>query len=231
MTWKRVATAAVLIPFAVGLVLWASTALLALAVALVTLLALFEYFSLGDAIVRRAYRFWTATCALSLVYVQWRARSVSVYGLSGNLTVYRNTEWFAGSMPSVEGAFLLFVLGIAAITLFTNRPMVEALPAAGISCSGLILVAFPLSFAIRIHGSGTQGPQLLLFAMVIIWVGDTAAYFVGRAIGKHALAPHLSPKKTWEGTNASFIGSPIAALIFSPYIPVPLPPFLAPAIF
>jgi len=47
MTWKRVATAAVLIPVVVGLVLWGSTAIVALAVALVTLLALFEYFALG----------------------------------------------------------------------------------------------------------------------------------------------------------------------------------------
>src|SRR5258708_23070548 len=71
MTWKRVATAAVLIPFAVGLVLWGSTALLAVAVALVTLLALFEYFALGEAIGHRAYRFWTASCSLLLFSVQW----------------------------------------------------------------------------------------------------------------------------------------------------------------
>src|SRR5712691_4991817 len=197
MTWKRVATAAVLIPFAVGIVLWGSPAIVALALALVTLLALFEYFALGEAIGHRAYRFWTATCALILVYVQWRAASGSVYRLSGNLTVYRNTEWFAGSLVSIEGAFLLFVLGIAAITLFTKRPMVEALPAAGVSASGLILVAFPLSFAVRLHGTGREGPLLLLFALVITWVGDSAAYFAGRSIGKHPLAPHLSPKKTW----------------------------------
>ena len=67
MTWKRVATAAVLIPLAVGLVLWGSTALVALATALVILLALFEYFALGEAIGQRANRFWTATCALVLV--------------------------------------------------------------------------------------------------------------------------------------------------------------------
>ncbi len=73
MTWKRVATAAVLIPFAVGIALWGSTALLALAVALVTLLALFEYFALGEAIGHRAYRFWTGTCALLLVFAQWNA--------------------------------------------------------------------------------------------------------------------------------------------------------------
>ncbi len=226
MTWKRVATAAVLIPFAVGLVLWGSTAIVALAVGLVTLLALFEYFALGEAIGHRAYRFWTATCALILVYVQWREASAQAYTLSGGLTAYRNTAWFARGLPSIEEALFLFVLGIAAITLFTKRPMVEALPAAGISASGLILVAFPLSFAIRVHGAGTQGPALLLFAMVIIWVGDTAAYFVGRSIGRHPLAPRLSPKKTWEGTFASFLGSLIVALIFARFMTVPLPHLL-----
>ncbi|HEX9224030.1 MAG TPA: phosphatidate cytidylyltransferase, partial [Candidatus Acidoferrales bacterium] len=130
-------------------------------------------------------------------------------------------------LPSLEAVFFLFVLGIAALTLWTRRPLVEALPAAGISASGLILVAFPLSFAVRLHGTGRNGPLLLLFAMVIIWVGDTAAYFVGRSIGKHPLAPHLSPKKTWEGTVASFLGSMIVALIFARFITVPLPHLLA----
>src|SRR5271169_5709572 len=71
MTWTRVATAAVLIPLAAGAVLWGSTAVLALAVALVMLVALLEYFALGEAIGHRAYRFWTATCALLMVYLQW----------------------------------------------------------------------------------------------------------------------------------------------------------------
>jgi phosphatidate cytidylyltransferase len=62
----------------------------------------------------------------------------------------------------------------------------------------------------------------LLFALVITWVGDTAAYFVGRWIGKHALAPHLSPKKTWEGTVASFLGSLIVAVVFVRWIHAPL---------
>ncbi len=222
MTWKRVVTAAVLIPIAVGLVLWGSTAVVALAVGLVTMLALFEYFALGEAIGHRAYRFWTGTCALLLIYLQWRAASGPTYSLSGGLIAYRNTGWFAGGMPSVEDALFLFVLGIAAITLFTKRPLVVTLPAAGISSSGLILVAFPLSYAVRLHGYGTQGPAMLLFAMVIVWVGDTAAYFVGRSFGKYKLAPHLSPNKTWEGTAASLVGSLIVALVFARFMTVPL---------
>ncbi len=174
MTWKRVATSAVLIPFVVGIVLWGSTAVMALAVALVTLLALFEYFALGEAIGHRAYRFWTATCALLLIFVQWLLAGEAAYRLSGDLVAYRRVWWFGSSAPGLETVFFLFVLGTAVIALFTKRPLVETLPAAGISSSGLILVAFPLSYAVRLHGAGSQGPALLLFAMVIIWVGDTA---------------------------------------------------------
>ena len=222
MTWKRVATAAVLIPFVVGLVLWGSTAIVALAVALVTLLALFEYFALGQAIGHRAYRFWTASCALLLIYVQWLMGDMPTFKLSGGLVAYQRMWWFDKGLPSHEAVFFLFVVGIAALTLWTRRPLVEALPAAGMSTSGLILVAFPLSFAVRLHGTGDEGPLLLLFAMVITWVGDTAAYFVGRSFGKYKLAPHLSPKKTWEGTVASFIGSLIVAVVFARFMTVPL---------
>jgi phosphatidate cytidylyltransferase len=227
MTWKRVATAAVLIPFVVGIVLWGSTAIVALALALVTLLALFEYFALGEAIGHRAYRFWTATCALVLIFVQWFATMARTYGFPRRATVHRNLDFLFRISPTAQEVFFLFVLGVAVLTLWTKRPQVEALPAAGVSASGLILVAFPLSYAVRLHAVPLQGPALLLFAMVIIWVGDSAGYFVGRSIGKHPLAPHLSPKKTWEGTVASFLGSLAVAFVFARFLTVPLPHLLA----
>ena len=226
MTWKRVATAVVLIPFVVGIVLWGSTAILALAVGLVTMLALFEYFALGEAIGHRAYRFWTASCALLLIYVQWLMGDVPTYQLSGGVVAYQRGWWFGNGLFPVEAAFFLFVLGIAALTLATRRPLVEALPAAGISASGLILVAFPLSYTIRLHATGRRGPVLLLFVLVLTWVGDSAAYFVGRSFGKYKLAPHLSPKKTWEGTVASFLGSLIVGLIFAQLMALPFPHML-----
>jgi phosphatidate cytidylyltransferase len=226
MTWKRVATAAVLIPFAVGLVLWGSTALLALAVALVTMLALFEYFALGEAIGHRAYRFWTASCALLLIFVQWLMGDLPMYRLAGGVVAHQRIWRFDNGLPSVEAVFFVFVLGVAALTLGTKRPLVEALPSAGMSSSGFILVAFPLSFAVRLHGTSREGPALLLFAMVIIWVGDTVAYFVGRSFGKFKLAPHLSPNKTWEGTVASFLGSLVVAFVFARFMTVPLPHLL-----
>ena len=79
---------------------------------------------------------------------------------------------------------------MARLTLWTRRPIVEGLPAAGISSSGLLFVAFPLTYAIRLHGMARKDRGFCLFALVITWIGDTAAYFVGRSIGKHALAPH-----------------------------------------
>jgi phosphatidate cytidylyltransferase len=227
MTWKRVATAVVLIPFVVALVLFGSTGLVALGLALVMLLALFEYFALGAAIGHRAYRFWTGSCALLLVYAQWFAAIEPSYQLTGGLVLERPIGRFASGLGSIQGVLFLFVLGVAALTLWTRRPVVEGLPAAGISSSGLLLVAFPLTYAVRLHGLSNEGPTLLLFALVIIWVGDSVAYFVGRAMGKHPLAPHLSPKKTWEGSIASFVGSLVAGAIFSRWLIAPLPHLLA----
>ena len=222
MTWKRAATAAVLVPVVVVLVLWGSTAIVALAIALITLLALFEYFALGEAIGHRAYRFWTGTCALLLIYAQWRAVSEPTYKLAGGIIAHERSASLAGGTLPLDAVFFLFVLGIAALTLATRRPLVEVLPAAGISASGFILVAFPLSFAIPLHGASAQGPTLLLFAMVIVWVSDTAAYFAGRSIGKRPFAPKLSPNKTWEGAVAGFLGSLAVAFVFMPWVNVPL---------
>lgn len=227
MTWKRVATAAVLIPVVVAIVLLATTAWVAVAAALVILLALFEFFSLGDAIGHRAYRFWTATCAVILVYVQWVSAVEPVYQLAGGLALHRQIGRFAQGFPGLQGGFFIFVLGVAVLTLWTRRPMVEALPAAGISSSGLLLVAFPLTYIVRLHGLSAEGPRLLLFALVVIWVGDSVAYFVGRAIGKHPLAPHLSPKKTWEGSAASVLGSLLVGVVSTRWLSAPLPHLLA----
>ena len=211
MTWKRVATAVVLIPAVLGLVLGARTAYVAIAVAGVVLLALFEFFALGDAIGHRAYKFWTATCACMLVFVQYLGAMEYAQSLGNGLSLHRVIGRFAIPGPSIADVLFVFLIGVALLTLATRRPMVEALPAAGISSSALLLVALPLTYAIRLHGVSLVGPWILLFALVITWIGDTAAYFVGRAIGRYPFAPHLSPKKTWEGALASFAGSLLAA--------------------
>jgi phosphatidate cytidylyltransferase len=223
MTWKRVATAVVLIPGVVALILKGSTALVALGLALVLLLALFEFFNLGDAIGHRAYKFWTAACAIAIVYVQW-LQVVLRQREPGEGVLYSGPIQFVFlSILHVEDIFFFFLIGVAAITLATRRPMVEALPAAGISSSGLLFVALPLSYAVRLHGMGRIGPWILLFALVITWIGDTAAYFVGRSIGKHKMSPILSPNKTWEGAAASMAGALLLGWWLSLRINAPTP--------
>jgi phosphatidate cytidylyltransferase len=66
--------------------------------------------------------------------------------------------------------------------------------------------------------------HLLFFALAINWVGDTAAYYTGRAFGRHRLAPVISPKKSWEGAVGSVIVSGILGVLylghFLPSLPV-----------
>src|ERR1700758_4487506 len=100
MTWKRVATAVVLIPLVVSLVLAASTGLVAVALALVILLAIFEYFSLGEAIGHRAYRWWTATSAMVLLYVQYLAAMDAQHSLNGGSAIHRILGLFPLATPS-----------------------------------------------------------------------------------------------------------------------------------
>jgi phosphatidate cytidylyltransferase len=232
MTGTRILTALILIPVVVALVLFTSTTAVAVATALVTILALREYFALGEAIGHRAYRLWTIFCALLLIALQWRvlkpfavltiASQSAVVAASNSPALHR-----LSSLYSPTALFFLFILGLTALTLFTHRPLVESLPAAGVSSSALLLVAFPLSYAVKLHGFPNQGPLLLLFALSLIWVSDSAAYFAGRAFGKHPLAPHISPKKTWEGSIAGMLGSLLVAYLFRYWLKLPLPHLLA----
>jgi phosphatidate cytidylyltransferase len=222
MTWKRVVTAAVLIPLVVGLVVYGSTLVVALGTGVFMVLALLEYFALGEAIGWRAQRAWTTVCALALLFLAWLP-SVIKAGDFGGYSVPTGMEWLVYRIiPRPEEALFIFVLGIAVIALVSRRPLVETLPAAGISASGLLLVAFPLTYAVRLHGWGEYGPWLLLFALVITWAGDTGAYFAGRAFGSHLLAPHLSPKKTWEGSLAGMVCSILVAIVFRRWLHAPV---------
>ena len=57
------------------------------------------------------------------------------------------------------------------------------------------------------------GTRWLIFMFLVTWVNDSAAYFVGKAIGKHPCCPYLSPKKTWEGTIGGWVGGLVAAVL------------------
>jgi len=67
----------------------------------------------------------------------------------------------------------------------------------------------------------TTGIRLLIFFLVMIWVGDSGAYYVGKNLGRHHMAPILSPKKTWEGLAGGVAATFLAAAIFNSLVPLP----------
>ncbi|CAL94521.1 phosphatidate cytidylyltransferase [Azoarcus olearius] len=80
---------------------------------------------------------------------------------------------------------------------------------AGIAIGLVVLVPATLALAHLRH----LGPWVLLAAMSVAWVADIAAYFAGRAFGRHKLAPQISPGKTWEGAVGATLGVVVFGLI------------------
>ncbi len=103
---------------------------------------------------------------------------------------------------------LLVAFAMAAM-LFAMRvdDLTQALPQASALVLGLLYVHGAWRCAISLRDIS---PWWLFFAVGLNWVGDTAALVCGRSLGKHKLAPVVSPKKTWEGA----IGSLVCCAIF-----------------
>lgn len=181
-TLKRILTAAVLIPLVVALVLWAPGWLFALAVLPFVWLALWEYLELAGRTGPVPTRWTLYLLSLGLLLAAW-------------LT--------PGQLLAVLVGAVLVVL---AVELFRRPALVELLPTASAGLFGLFYTAVPFALMIALRDSG-QGPRIILYALLLIWIGDTAAYFAGRAVGRHKLAPTISPGKTVEGSVASLVAT------------------------
>jgi phosphatidate cytidylyltransferase len=218
VTGTRVLTAAILIPVVVAAVLWADTWAIAGLLAAVVVLCLHEFFRLSAAAGTAGDPRWTTVCALLLVGLQ--CLEVSHRG------VWTRSDFGLLYSPDrtpvpPEIALVIFLLGASALAVAGRAPTKETLARLGMDCGAMLLVALPMSFIVRLHGTGTLGPRMVLFLLVLLWVGDTLAYFTGRAIGRHKLAPELSPGKTWEGAAANLLGSVLVGVVAAPWIALP----------
>jgi phosphatidate cytidylyltransferase len=214
----RIVTGVVLIAVVVALVWWGPAWLLAAIAALIAVLALIEFFALGERVGLRAFKKWTIACAVGLFYAQYAAGMVETRTF-GSVSLVRN---LAGEAVSIEAVFLIFLFGCVGIGLATRRPLQDVLPAISISSAGLLFVALPFSYLVRINEIGGRGRELILFTLALIWAGDTLAYFVGRFVGRVPMARALSPKKTWEGAIANVVASLGVALVASRWIDMDL---------
>lgn len=85
--------------------------------------------------------------------------------------------------------------------------------------AGILYIGWLLGYLVSLRGLD-DGRNWVFFTLFTTFAFDTTAFFVGRAIGKHHLAPRISPGKTWEGTIGGTIGAVIASLLF--LLPTPL---------
>jgi phosphatidate cytidylyltransferase len=96
-------------------------------------------------------------------------------------------------------ACLLLSAGIGTLVLLARVPLEESLAALGILGFGIPYFALPISSLHLLQGID---PWLVFLLMAIVWLGDTAAYYIGSRWGRHKLAPVVSPNKSWEGAAA-----------------------------
>jgi phosphatidate cytidylyltransferase len=190
---KRILTATVLVLLVLALIFFGNIWLMTLFAAIVAELAAYEYLQLA-AVGAQAHN------AKLRIPIWWMALGTALA--------------FVVTLPNFPVEDQLPVLSALTLILFAwngfRSPLIQVLPDTAQGLFGLIYIAYPLTL-IPLLWKQEDGPALVLFLMVCVWAGDTAALYFGRAFGKRKLAPRLSPGKTWVGSIASILGSMIAA--------------------
>jgi phosphatidate cytidylyltransferase len=178
---KRILTALALIPLVLLLVFLGPDWLVTLASGAVALLAAWEYLGIAQA---------TGT------------KTPRIPVLVAIVLLFAVNQFWPDRLSAALGALSLALLVYCAFAV----PIEEALrdSASAVFClmyTGFTLIALP---ELR---SSEDGKSLVLFLLCAVWAGDIVALYVGRALGRHKLAPRLSPGKTWEGAIGSLAGS------------------------
>jgi phosphatidate cytidylyltransferase len=200
---KRIATALVLIPIVMLLVLRAPVPVVAAVAGAVALVTTHEFLKLTEAYDVQPLRLPTYIFA-GLFFLLLAASA-------------------AGETPQLSA--VKFVLGAAfacAISPFIfltiamrRTQMSGAYPAAAASAFAFAYIALPMGMLVQLRQQWA-GAFWILYLLLVVWAGDIFAYFVGRSLGRHLMARRISPKKTWEGAAASLLASlAVGILLFN----------------
>jgi len=182
----RIATAFVLLAIAVGAMVWSSTAFAVVVTALLGL-ALTEWLHLIGAARSVSMIVALSVCTVLLAVVFASSNTIDAVVLP----------------LGVAAAALWLVIAAVLVQPSAMKLRLPRIPAMVLAVV-LVLAAW---FALMRFLS--QGVLMLLSVLSLVWIADTAAYFVGRAFGRRKLAPHISPCKTW----AWLVGAILAVLI------------------
>ena len=189
---KRILTAVLLIPLVLLVIFQAPVGILAVIVAAVALLTAREFFDITAAYGVEPQR--------TAVYV-------------AILVVFLYCGTLSTRPVSDIGSFGVAVVAAAALVPFVflalamrRAELGSAFPAAATSVFAFGYIGLPLLLLVQLRQQWA-GVFLILYLFVVVWSGDTFAYYVGRSLGKHKMSPRVSPKKTWEGAAGSLVGS------------------------
>ena len=151
------------------------------------------------------------------------AAFVALIGVLGQRELYQMARQ-AGAQPHRTGGFVLGGLVVATVLRPTLWPLGAMVLLLFVVSAPLLLpqedflVSFTVTIAGIVYPTALLGSlvwlrevrsaavtddvafRLVLFALLVVWATDVAAYYVGRTIGRRPLAPTISPNKTWEGT-------------------------------
>tara|TARA_B100000315_G_scaffold247708_1_gene276779 strand:- start:425 stop:1243 length:819 start_codon:yes stop_codon:yes gene_type:complete len=201
----RTISALVGIPIVVGAIWWGAPWLTVL-VAVVAVLGIREAYRLSPPGIGPLPFGLGALWAIALVL---GAQAGS--GLSSFLTIS------SGFMAA--GAFIALLWFIAFYS--GGRYLVAGIFLVG----GPVYVAFLLghSLPLRELGDGGLGRNWLLFALLVTFATDTGAFLSGRLLGRHAMAPGISPNKTWEGSAGGLVWAVLAAVALGLILDLAIP--------
>ena len=208
MSYQRELTALLVAPVAIYIIGWSHPYVFDGTVALIAGLALYEFLILGR---RKGYSVPVPLCIAVMLFI---------------------VAAFILEPISVEMGVFLTLLVIPAWYVLGKSDLEQALPSSAIAIMATLYVGMLGGSLIRLRndfspGVGpkpTIGSKLVFFLLLVVWLGDAGAYYVGKKFGKRKLSPRISPKKTVEGLVGGVITSVIAAIVihytFFPELPL-----------
>ncbi|MGE0406486.1 MAG: phosphatidate cytidylyltransferase [Candidatus Korobacteraceae bacterium] len=206
---KRVVTAIVLIPVVLLLALRSPVYVLAPFVGLAALLCIREFLELA-----RHYGIEPSPLPVYgftiLLFLGLTLQPFVIAPFNIPLTLLSVPLTFGAiAIAAVLAPFVFLAIAMA------RSNLQSAFPAAASGMFAIAYIALPLALVVQLRLMWA-GAFLILYLLLLVWTGDTAAYYAGRLLGRHKLAPRISPGKTWEGTAASFLASvAVGVWIFS----------------
>lgn len=202
----RIATAVVLIPIVLLLVLKAPAYLLVIVAAAVALLAIAEFLKLTTHYGVQPLTFLTYAYITIFFLFQIVTTSSRTPLIESTSTIYG---------IALAAALAPFIFLTAAMRRAT---LSEGYPAAAASTFAFTYIAIPMALLVEIRRQ-PAGAIWVIYTLLAVWAGDIFAYFVGKAIGRHHMSPEVSPKKTWEGAIASVAASVVIGALWFHYAP------------